>query len=84
MAVLDEAARVAVWAELMRKYSNDGETIGITKVDLRAAINALDDYMNDNAAAMNNELPQPAKGTLTAAQKALVLSFVVLKRYKVI
>ena len=84
MAVLDEASRIEVWAELMRKYSRDGETIGINKADLRAAVNAVDNYMDNNAAAMNNELPQPAKGTLTPAQKALILSYVVLKRYKVI
>ena len=84
MAVLDEASRTEVWAELMRKYSRDGETIGITKQDLRAAVDALDDFMDANAATINNALPQPAKAELTSAQKALMLSFVVLKRYKVI
>ena len=84
MAILDEASRVAVWAELMRKYSSDGNNIGITKQDLRAAVDALDDFMDDNAGTINNALPEPAKGSLTPAQKALMLSFVVLKRYKVI
>lgn len=85
MAILDEADRVEVWAELMRKYSRDGETIGaITKADLRTAVDALDDFMNANAATINNALPEPAKAVLTPAQKALMLSFVVLKRYKVI
>ena len=84
MAVLDEASRIEVWAELMRKFSRDGETIGIIKPDLRAAVDALDDYMDANAAVMNNELPQPARAELTSAQKAIILSFVVLKRYKVI
>lgn len=83
MAVLDELARVEVWAELMRKYSRDGETIGIDKPALRAAVDSIDDYMDDNAAAINAGIPQPARGVLTAQQKALMLSFVVLKRYKV-
>jgi hypothetical protein len=84
MAVLDEASRVQVWAELMRKYSSDGDSIGINKADLRAAVDALDTFMNDNAATINNALPEPAKGVLTVQQKALMLSYVVLKRYRVI
>ena len=84
MAVLDEASRVEVWAELMRKYSSDGESIGINKPDLRAAVDALDTFMNTNAATINNALPQPAKSALTVQQKALMLSYVVLKRYRVI
>ena len=84
MAVLDEASRVEVWAELMRKYSSDGESIGINKPDLRTAVDALDTFMNTNAATINNALPQPAKSALTVQQKALMLSYVVLKRYRVI
>jgi len=84
MAKLDEPTRVEVWADLMRKFSNDGETIGITKPDLRAAVNALDDFMDDNAGTINGAIPQPARGSLTSAQKAIMLSFVVLKRYEVI
>ena len=84
MAVLDEASRVEVWAELMRKYSSDGDSIGINKADLRATVDALDTFMDTNAVAINNALPQPARGALTVQQKALILSYVVLKRYKVI
>jgi hypothetical protein len=83
MAVLNETERVDVWAKLMRQYSSDGETIGINKPELRAAVDAIDDYMNDNAATINNALPTAAKTTLTAAQKAVLLSYVVLKRYQV-
>ena len=84
MALLDESARLAVWLDYMRQLSNDGEEIGITKVELRAAVNALDDFMNDNATTVNNALPAAAKAGLTTQQKALLLSFVVLKRYRVI
>jgi len=84
MAVLNEASRIEVWAELMRQYSNDGESIGINKADLRAAVDALDTFMDNNAAAINSALPQPARGGLTTPQKAIMLSYVVLKRYKVI
>ena len=84
MAVLPNAERVEVWAEYMRQLSNDGESIGVTKPDLRDAVNALDDFMDANAGVINAAIPQPARGTLTTQQKALLLSYVVLKRYKVI
>ncbi len=81
MAVLDEANRREVWAEFMRELSADRENIGVNKVDLRAAVDALDDFMNTNAAAINNAFPQPAKAQLTTAQKALLLNYVVYRRW---
>jgi hypothetical protein len=84
MAVLNEASRVEVWADLMRQLSNDGDAIGINKADLRAAVDALDDFMDNNEGAVDSALPQPARSTLAVQQKALLLSYVVLKRYKVI
>lgn len=83
MAVLPEQDRLELWAELMRRYSVDGETIGVTKPELRAAVDAIDDFMDANAAAINQALPQPARGVLTTAQKAILLTFVVERRYLV-
>jgi molybdopterin-guanine dinucleotide biosynthesis protein len=81
MAVLTDPNRTELRAELMRIFSHDGETVSITKPDLLAAINGLDDYVHTNAAAINTAIPQPARGALTTAQKARLLAFVVLKRY---
>jgi hypothetical protein len=81
MAVLSDNDRTDVWAELMRELSTDHETISITKADLRAAVNAIDVFLNDNAAAINTAIPQPARGALSASQKARLLVFVVRKRY---
>jgi len=83
MAVLPDNDRLEVWAELMRKYSANGETVGITKPDLRAAVNAIDDFMNNNASTLNAALPLPARTELTTEQKALILTYVVNKRYLV-
>lgn len=58
-----------------------GDRLGITKPELRAAINALDTWLNDNAAAANAALPQPARGALTVEQKAALLSYVIARRY---
>ena len=79
MAVMTDPQRFAVWAEYMRE---ELAGVGITKADLRAAINAADLWISDNSASFNTALPQPARGALTAPQKARLLSAVVLKRWK--
>jgi len=60
MAVLGDSERFEVWAQVMREQPMPG----ITKPELRAAVNALDTWLNDNAAAANAALPQPARGAL--------------------
>lgn len=79
MAVLSDLARADVTAEWQR--TNEDVVGAITKADLRAAINGIDQYLSDNAAAINSAIPQPARGILTTKQKALVLTAVVAKRY---
>lgn len=81
MAVLSDAERIAVHAEVMRRLSEQRDTVSITKADLRAAINALDDFFNSNATAINNAIPQPARNNLTVSQKALLLMYVIDRRY---
>lgn len=81
MAVLPDADRRGVWADFMQNLSRESQSIAITKADLRAAVNALDDFLNTNATAINSAIPQPARGSLTVAQKALLLMYVVARRY---
>jgi hypothetical protein len=81
MAELSTEQRKELWAELMRELSRDGETVSITKGDLLAAVNAIDAWMNTNAAAINTALPQPARGALSTPQKARLLMMVVRARY---
>lgn len=77
MAVLSDNDRAAAWAELMRRF--DGVT-SLSKADLRAAVNAVDDWVDSNSSSFNTALPQPARSTLTAKQKAQVLVYVVTRR----
>mgnify|MGYP003655848772 CR=1 FL=1 len=79
MAVLAEADRKEIWAEFMRQP--DGVIAGLTKAELRAAVDALDDYFNTNAAAINTAIPQPARGALTTVQKAKLAKAVLTQRY---
>jgi hypothetical protein len=79
MAVLSDTDRTDLFAELNRdRTAIDG--MSITKADLRAALNAADDWANSNAASYNAALPQPARGAMTSAQKAALLMYVIRKR----
>ena len=81
MAVMIDADRLETWAEFMRELSAERDPLPLTKADLRAAVNALDLFLSDNAASLNSAIPQPARGALTVSQKARLLMFVVRKRY---
>lgn len=86
MAVLSDNDRFETLGEVMRKQNvifslADNGFGGLTKPDLLVAINALDDFLNTNASAVNQAIPQPARSTLTTSQKAALLTYVIHKRY---
>jgi hypothetical protein len=77
MATMVEQDRAGCWSEFMRE---DG--VSITKADLRAAVNALDDWFDANASTtLNNALPVAARNGLTTTQKARLLRAVIARRY---
>ena len=81
MAVLSETDRQRAYRGLMRYWSSQQETVaGILKPDLRAAVNATDDWIDQNSAAFNTALPIPARTNLTATQKTLLFCAVALMR----
>ena len=78
MAVLSDADRAEVTQEFMALAAGPHS---ITKADIRAAVNALDDWYNTNALNANAALPQPARGAMTQADKAHMSNLIVTKRY---
>ena len=78
MPLLTDDQRKALWADYMARNT---EPVAILKADLRAAVNAVDAWLEANASAFNQAIPQPARGSLTAAQKARLLALVALKRH---
>jgi len=82
MAILVDADRAGVWAELMRM--RDFGDSGVLKAELRAAVDAVDAWVEASQAAFNAALPLPARSALTARQKAKVLMDVVSRRFGVI
>lgn len=83
MAVLSDQDRITVSSQAMQDISARRDPINITKIELKAAVDALDAFMNANATAVNNALPAAAKANLTTQQKALLLMYVIARRYEV-
>lgn len=83
MAVLSNADRLAIWARYMSDASAGAIPIPVNKADLRAAIDAIDGWIDANAAAFNAAIPQPARGALTAREKASLLTYVIRRRFEV-
>lgn len=82
MPILTEAEREEIWREMVAK-NREGEVDSLTREQLRAAIDATDDWIVANQAAFNQALPLPARTVLTARQKALMFSYVVRRRWLV-
>lgn len=80
MAVLADQDRTDVAAEGMRD-GRLGTLTNMVKTDWRAAVDAADTWINSNSASYNSALPATARNNMTASQKALLLMFVITKRY---
>jgi hypothetical protein len=82
MAAMGDTDRADVTAESQRTLSARREAMALSKADLRAAINAADDWVDSNKVSFNNALPAAAQAGLTNAQKAELLVWVVSKRWE--
>lgn len=81
MAVLPDADRARIARAVMRGAVLQIPGIpNVTKPDLRAAINATDDWIDSNQAAFNTALPTAFKNNATTAQKTLLFCAVALMR----
>lgn len=84
MAVLSDPDRAALTSVMQADGSAERTVFaGLTKADLRAAVNAADSWADTNASAYNAALPVAARTNLTAKQKARLLMYVVRRRWEV-
>lgn len=83
MAVLSDNDRRAVWADVMREFSQREYSIALDKPTLRAVVNAIDDLLNSSAASINTTINNAGGSSLTAKQKAWLVSEVIRQRYNV-
>lgn len=81
MALLSAPTR----QEVLRKWNEDISRlrlpISITRTDMVAAIAAIDAYFDTNESAINQAIPQPARGALDTADKARLVVGVIRARY---
>jgi hypothetical protein len=83
MAVLSTADRNAVSADYQRDISVQRVAMGaLVKADIQAAVNATDQWIEDNSVAFNLALPLPARTILTAQQKVEIFLRVLHRRVK--
>jgi hypothetical protein len=75
---LDATNRARTIAQLMRDSSLS--TAGLTKPDLRAALNAIDDWIDANQTSFNAALPLPFRTTASPELKSMVFCYVLLRR----
>jgi len=77
MAVLDAVNRLRTLGVMLREITPPS---GCSKADILAAVGAADDWVDSNAAAYNLALPQPFRGQASAAQKALLIAYLCMRR----
>lgn len=80
MAQLTEGDRQEINAEAQRYWSAASAILGLTKAQLKAAVDATDVWIDDNASAYNTALPVAARTALNADQKTLLFCAVALRR----
>lgn len=82
MPLLTDIQLDDIWFEYSREHSQRHEAIELDKRILRQAFKTTDDWIEANAASFNQSLPAAARQNLTAKQKAALLAFVVMKRFR--
>lgn len=80
MTTLTEPDRLTISAEAQRTPECPPE---LSKAQLKAVIDALDDWWEATGAALANAaIPQPQRGAMNARQKAFLFQRVLGKKYK--
>ena len=80
MAVLISADRAELTAAVQRTVECPGS---LTKAQLRAVIDSLDDWWEATGAGLANAtIPQPQRGVLNTRQKAYLFQMMLDKKYK--
>lgn len=84
MANLSAAKQFEVLSEFGKDISARRQPFSLARPILSAAITAIDQWIEDNAASFNQALPPLARTNLTANQKAQLFMAVAAKRFEVL
>lgn len=83
MAALSNQERADINTLFQQQASDTHSSLAVTKPQLRAAVDAIDQWIDDNATSFNSAIPQPARSALTAKQKAWLFKLVMNRRFEV-
>jgi len=79
MATLPELDRLRIWRGIQRYWSQLGETLlNMTKADIDAAVDATDQWADDNSINYNLALPVTFRANATQEQKHYYLQLLFL------
>ncbi len=73
--------RQEIWARFQNDESKLRRSIDVDKADLRAAVDAMDDWWDTVEAQGNLAIPQPARGALTGRQKKYIFLLLLQTRF---
>jgi len=81
VAVLTTQERAQAVRRLARRmYDEQSQTANLDLIQIVAAIAGIDDFLESQMSAINQAIPQPARGVMTVPQKAELLAYVALKK----
>lgn len=83
MAQLSEEKRQQIYNQFSSEASSIWEQLPLAKIDLRAAVDAIDDWVEDNISSFNLAIPEPARSSLITKQKIKLLFMVIKRRWEV-
>lgn len=83
MAVLPAGDRTSLRRDFASELSGSRTPCNTSKSDLQAAVDAVDGWLDANAASLNAAIPVAARTSLTVKQKAQLLVYVIRRRFEV-
>lgn len=84
MALLTDEQRRKVHGMFSTATSHRRVPIGsLSKTDVRAAVDAIDDWVEDNMGAFNQALPEPARTELPTRLKVELLHYVMKIKWEI-
>ena len=75
--------REAVFLSIEGVYSRDRVPTALSRQDLRAAVGAIDDWIDANLASFVAAIPEPVRSATTAKQKVAMFRWCIDKRWEV-
>lgn len=82
---LDGTQRADATEKLIRKmFVEANQTAQLDTTEVRALIDAMDDYLEANASSINQSIPAGVRGKATMPQKAMAMAYCAMKRGGVI